>query len=234
MTFKNNGSRGWESLFRDRKINFLPDKIRDLYFSIINPVIKLAIKAKLHPNFFTAFGLLLSFLAAFIFFEGHFFWGGLTLLLSGCCDVFDGKVARAQGKGSKFGALFDSSLDRYAEIFVLLGVSYYFIRQDMVFTSFVSLIALCGSLMVSYVRARAEGLGVECKIGIMQRPERIVYMGFGAMAGQIPFITVLYAIAILANYTAIQRIVHVWQKNREPVKEEEKVPHYNPPSKIDN
>ena len=243
MSEKRNGSaKGWENLFRDRNVHFLPDWIRDLYFAIITPAVKFAIKLKLHPNFFTILGLLLGVVAAFFLAYGRFFWGGFFILLSGCCDVFDGMVARSRGIGTKFGALFDSTLDRYTEIFVLLGVSYHFIAQDMLFTSLVSLLALAGSLMVSYVRARAEGLGLECKIGIMQRPERIVYMGFGGMAGQVPFIVVLYAIALLANFTAVQRVIHVWRATREEreharetAEKQEKIPHYNnPPANLDN
>lgn len=221
MASKTNTNSGWESFFRNRKVTFLPDWVRDLFFGLITPAVKLAIRAKLHPNFFTITGLLLSIVAAIFFASGHFLGGGFFLLLSGCCDVFDGMIARARGVGSKFGALFDSALDRYAEMFVLFGVSYCFIRQNMIFTAMIALFALGGSLMVSYVRARAEGLGLDCKVGIMQRAERIVYMGFGAMVGQIPFIVVLYAIVFLAHFTAIQRIVHVWQLTRthEPAEE---------------
>ena len=240
MPTKSDGSGGWESLFRERKINFIPDKVRDLFFTLINPVVKWAINTKLHPNFFTILGLVLSACAAAVIGLGHFFWGGVLILLGGICDIVDGKVARAKGLGSKFGALFDSTLDRYAEIIMFLGISFYFIREDMLFTSVIAFLALGGSLMVSYVRARAEGLGLECKVGIMQRPERIVYLGFGAMAGQIPFIVVLYMIAILANYTAIQRVVHVWKISRvhdsskESAKQEDNLTHYPPPAHFDN
>ena len=234
---RNGSSKSWENLFRDRNINFLPDWVRDFYFAIITPVVKIAIRMKLHPNFFTFMGLVLGIVAAFFLGYGHFSWGGIFVLLSGCCDVFDGMIARSRGIGTKFGALFDSTFDRYTEIVVLLGTSYYFINQDMLLTSLVSLLAMAGSLMVSYVRARAEGLGLDCKVGIMQRPERVVYMGFGAIAGQVPFILVLYAIAILANFTAVQRVIHVWHNTREErenareaADKQEKVPHYNPPA----
>lgn len=238
MQIKTNGPNTWETVFRDRNITFLPTWLRDLYFTIITPAVRWVIKTELHPNIFTALGLALSVVAAIVLGAGYFFWGGLFILLSGCCDVFDGMIARARSLGSKFGALFDSTLDRYSEFSVFLGISYYFVRADMVKTAVVAFLALGGSLMVSYVRARAEGLGLQCKIGIMQRPERIVYLGFGAMAGEIPFIVVLYVIAILANFTAIQRVFHVWKSTFESEPslkttiQKEEIPQYNSPTNV--
>ena len=125
-------------------------------------------------------------------------------------DIIDGKVARKTGLSSKFGALLDSSLDRYSEVFMFLGTAIFFVESDHPLTSIMIFLALGGSMMVSYVRARAEGLGYDCKVGIMQRPERIVYVGFASLIHPFALEVVIWMIAILANFTAFQRMYHVW------------------------
>ena len=108
-------------------------------------------------------------------------WGGGIILFAGLFDMMDGQVARIGKMSSTFGALYDSVLDRYSELTVFFGICFYLINQGYVISSIVAFIALIGSLMVSYVRARAEGLGLECKVGFMQRPERVVLTGLGAL-----------------------------------------------------
>jgi len=117
---------------------------------------------------------------------------------------------------TQFGALLDSTLDRFSEVVMFFGFCFYFILQDMFVTSIVVCVGLGGALMVSYVRARSEGMGLECKVGLMQRPERIVYLGFGsifsALFGYVEVIVVvLWVVAILANLTVAQRLYHVWR-----------------------
>jgi phosphatidylglycerophosphate synthase len=136
--------------------------------------------------------------------------GGFFILLGGLCDIIDGKIARKTGLTSKFGALFDSSLDRYSEVFMFLGTAIYFVQIDHPITSIMVVLALGGSTMVSYVRSRAEGLGFECRVGIMQRQERIVYVGFSSLIHPYLLEVIIWMIAILANFTAIQRMYHVW------------------------
>jgi CDP-diacylglycerol--glycerol-3-phosphate 3-phosphatidyltransferase len=105
-------------------------------------------------------------------------------------------------------------LDRYSEVFMFLGVAIHFVKMDYATTSIMVFLGLGGSMMVSYVRARAEGLGYACKVGIMQRPERIVYIGVGALVHEYLLLIVVWMIAILANFTAIQRMYHVWNLER--------------------
>ncbi|MFQ5583864.1 MAG: CDP-alcohol phosphatidyltransferase family protein, partial [Calditrichia bacterium] len=140
--------------------------------------------------------------------------GAVFILLGGLCDIIDGKVARKTGLSSKFGALLDSSLDRYSEVFMFLGVAIHYVKLDYNTTSTMVFLGLGGSMMVSYVRARAEGLGFSCKVGLMQRPERIVLIGLGGLLHNYILLFVVWVVAILANFTAIQRMYHVWNLER--------------------
>ena len=150
-------------------------------------------------------------------------WGGGIILFAGLFDMMDGQVARIGKMSSTFGALYDSVLDRYSELTVFFGICFYLINQGYVISSIVAFIALIGSLMVSYVRARAEGLGLECKVGFMQRPERVVLTGLGALCCGIfapmmenneifepimIFVIPLLIVAIFSNITAFARLNH--------------------------
>ncbi len=201
----------------------LPKSIQQWFINLIDPLIEGIVRLNVHPNHFTVLGLIVSFVGAIFYAYHNIFWGGVFILLGGICDIIDGKVARKAGLSSKFGALLDSSLDRYAEVFMFLGVAIYFVEKHHPFTSIMVFLALGGSMMVSYVRARAEGLGYECKVGIMQRPERIVYIGISSLIHPYLLELVVWMIAILANFTAIQRMHHVWrlEKIEKSVKDEE-------------
>ncbi len=202
------------------KINILPEWLKNWYLNLITPVVNLFVTRAMNPNFFTTLGFLVSLISAGLFVVGYPRWGGALVLLSGTLDIVDGKVARASNRVTKFGALYDSTLDRYAEVVVFFGLAYFFDRGHidflraldsswrMVAVIAVS-VALGGSMMVSYVRARAEGLGLQCKVGIMQRPERIVLLGFGAIIHEIALIIAVGLIAVLSNFTAFQRLQHV-------------------------
>lgn len=200
------------------KLNLLPDWIKNWYLNLIQPVINLFIRYKLNPNWFTTLGLIFSIIAAYFFAVGTLWIGGVLYILAGTFDIIDGKVARSAGRVTKFGAIYDSTLDRYAELVVFFGLIYYFGQSepkiwsgiDWASVSYVSTaVAIGGSIMVSYIRARAEGLGLECKIGMMQRPERVVYLAFGAIFHQITLIIAIILIAIFSNITAIQRLIYV-------------------------
>ncbi len=222
----------FNSIFKDRKINLLPDFIQDYYYKLLNPLVGFLIKRGVHPNLLTTFGLIFSILSAILLAKGYFFWGGLTIMVAGTCDLVDGKVARATGLGSKFGALYDSAIDRYSEVVMFFGVCFYFIVNEMYITSIAVFIAVNGSLMVSYIRAKSESLGLQCKVGLMQRQERIVFLAFGALFGNITFVStyplslmfVVWIIAVSANYTAVQRLYYVWKEtfNLSPIIKEEK------------
>ncbi len=199
---------------RKKEFTVLPHVVQQWFLNFIDPLINFIVRLNVHPNHFTILGLFISFVGAIFYAKHDIRLGGLFVLLGGICDVIDGKVARRTGLSSKFGALLDSSLDRFAEVFMFLGVAIYFVQIGHDFTSVMVFLALGGSMMVSYVRARAEGLGYDCKIGIMQRPERIVYVGISSLIHTYTLELVIWMVAILANFTAIQRMYHVWQKEK--------------------
>jgi CDP-diacylglycerol---glycerol-3-phosphate 3-phosphatidyltransferase len=198
------------------KIVLLPETIKDKFRDITSPIVQFFVRYKLNPNFLTSISLILCLGAGYQFGKGSLRLGAIILLVGGLFDMIDGAVARASNRVTKFGALYDSTLDRYAEIVVFLGLLVFFVSDAALNDSLQKFYVLTlgaglgGSLMVSYVRARAEGLGFECKVGIMQRPERIVLLALGALISKYVLVFVLLIIAILANVTAIQRIVFIW------------------------
>lgn len=236
-------------------------KLRDLgqqlIYKIIDPLVRGMIKIGITPNFVTATGLVLNIGACCIFIfgathgeRGDFTlvgWGGFVILFAGLFDMMDGQVARIGKMSSRYGALFDSVLDRYSELIMFFGICYYLILQGYFFSSLFAFIAMIGSMMVSYVRARAEGLGVQCKGGFMQRPERIIIISLGAIfcgvfyyffgdykvyidAFSFPifepvliFIIPLVFVAVFANITAIGRLL----SSKRTMEEEDKGKEYN-------
>lgn len=204
------------------------DWLQQLIYKIINPVVHGMIKIGITPNFITTTGLVMNIVAAGVFIYAGMYkpgelayvgWGGGLVLFAGLFDMMDGRVARVGNMSSTFGALYDSVLDRYSELVTLFGIFYYLILQGYVWSSIITFVALIGSLMVSYVRARAEGLGLECKVGFMQRPERVVLTSLGALFCGIfsgcrlfdPMLILIVPIAIVAvcaNLTAFARIAH--------------------------
>ncbi|MBG6233936.1 phosphatidylglycerophosphate synthase [Pedobacter sp. CAN_A7] len=170
----------------------LRDRLQQGIYVIINPFVKSLIRIGLTPNAVTTIGLLLNIGVAVIFIFGaeksnrgdlsFIGWGGALVLVAGLFDMLDGQVARIGNMSSTFGALYDSVLDRYSELIMFLGICYYLVSHHYFLSSLFAFIALMGSMMVSYTRARAEGLGVECKGGLMQRPERVVTIGIVGIA----------------------------------------------------
>jgi len=161
-------------------------------YKIIDPFVKLLIKIGLTPNAVTSIGFVLNVGVAAIFIIGaedgnrgdftYVGWAGALILFAGLFDMLDGQVARLGNMKSVFGALYDSVLDRYSELIMFLGICYYLVAHHYFLSSIFAFIALIGSMMVSYVRARAEGLGVDSKGGLMQRPERVITIGVCAIA----------------------------------------------------
>ncbi|MDA8171813.1 MAG: CDP-alcohol phosphatidyltransferase family protein [Nitrospiraceae bacterium] len=164
------------------------------------PVIR---RIKINPNAITLAGFLVTSAGAGLL-ASNFQAGGVVVLLGSLCDVLDGMVARVNVKTSALGAYLDSVLDRYSDGFIFLGIAYH-LRADMAGV-FLSLGTLLGAYLVSYARARAEGLGVECKVGIMERPERIIIITAGAISGQV--IPALWVLFVLSHVTVLQRMAH--------------------------
>lgn len=195
--------------------------VRDWFLGLIRPIPAALIRNGASPNAITTLGFLVTTSAGLAFFLGHVRIGGLLILLGGIFDILDGQVARGSGTVSVFGSFYDSTLDRMSEIVVFLGIfSLYggghpdFPYPWMVYTV---ALAMAGSLMISYTRARAEALGLDCKVGLMQRPERVVLTGvsallFGGAWNGLVLTWVLLIMAVLTNFTAIQRIVWVYRQ----------------------
>lgn len=168
------------------------DRLQQLIYSIINPFVRLLIKIGLTPNGVTTIGLILNIGVAVVFIAGaeksnrgdlsYVGWAGALILFAGLFDMLDGQVARLGNMSSAFGAMYDSVLDRYSELFMFLGICYYLVSHHYFISSLSAFVALIGSMMVSYTRARAEGLGIALKGGLMQRPERVVLVGIAALA----------------------------------------------------
>jgi CDP-diacylglycerol--glycerol-3-phosphate 3-phosphatidyltransferase len=197
----------------------LPESVQNAFFSLLTPLVKALTKWGVHPNVLTLAGLIITCMAAVAFFKGNLRTGGVLILLGGLCDSLDGNLARASGKATRSGALLDSVIDRYSEFVMFLGIAAYFITMKNYFLSVVTYVALCGSIMVSYTRARAESLGFESKTGLMQRAERIVCLGTGALIHPIAFKVSIWLVAILANATALQRLRR--SSKQRPIKNDE-------------
>lgn len=181
---------------------------------IEQPVARALARLGVSPNAVTFAGLVGAGISAYLISEGIFWAGGVVMLLAGILDLFDGALARATGQDSDFGALLDSVIDRVSEIVVLLGLLLFYTRSGSVEGSVLVYLAVGGSIMVSYLRARSEGLGIDCKVGIMTRPERVAALGFGLIIGQwLPnvVLAVLGAIAALTILTTAQRLFHTWR-----------------------
>lgn len=209
------------------------DFIQKIIYYLINPLIRGMIKVGITPNIVTFIGFLGNMVAAGMFIYaatltgGRYAWigyGGWVLIASSLFDMMDGRLARLGNMSSTFGAFWDSTLDRYSELVSLGGiVGFYFGLEgetwvlDNTVWGILTLAAMIGSVMVSYVRARAEGLGLDCKVGIMQRPERVVVLCLGAIVAGfidngIPVCVAILIIAVLSNITAFWRIAHVYKQ----------------------
>jgi len=202
-------------------MNVIPQRVKDGFVKLISPLARLLIKGGVHPNAITTVGTLLVIVSGVAFGVGAVRWAGLLLLLSGILDLLDGQVARQGGKSTTFGAFYDSTLDRIGEGAVFSGLIFYFLSGPLPSilkprAVAAGLVALVASFLVSYTRARAEALGVENKVGIAPRAERILLLGLpalflGAGPGR-PGVVLFWIVAVLAlvsAITVIQRVVHV-------------------------
>jgi phosphatidylglycerophosphate synthase len=218
-------------------------RLQKAIYVVIDPFVKLLIKAGLTPNAVTTIGFLLNVGVTIIFVRGgergnrgdlsYVGWAGALILFAGLFDMLDGQVARLGNMSSSFGALYDSVLDRYSELVMFFGICYYLVAHHYFLSSIFAFIAMIGSMMVSYTRARAEGLGIQCKDGLMQRPERVILIGITAIACGITahyiggdhkwyipgvsfhvletmsiFTVPIAVMAVLTNLTAVNRLIN--------------------------
>jgi CDP-diacylglycerol--glycerol-3-phosphate 3-phosphatidyltransferase len=184
---------------------------------ITDPIVFLLAKAHVTPNALTVLGVLGSAGAAALLARGQFLAGGIVVLAAGALDVLDGALARATGQVTRFGAVFDSVMDRVSEAAILFGLLYYYTDRDAREESLLIFAALAGSMLVSYIRARGEILGLPIREGLFTRAERVIIIGVGSIVDQVRI--ALWILAVLANLTAVQRLFLVWRKTRkeEPV-----------------
>jgi CDP-diacylglycerol--glycerol-3-phosphate 3-phosphatidyltransferase len=179
---------------------------------VADPVARTLLTARVRPNQLTVFGLFWSAASAVAFAFDLPRWGGALLALAGICDILDGSLARVSGQASPFGAFLDSVLDRYSDMLVLAGIVFLFVRVGRLTEGIAALAALIGTVMVSYTRARAEALGVECRIGFMERGERLLALIVGALTDLL--LPAVWIVAVGANVTAIHRILHTRRATR--------------------
>jgi CDP-diacylglycerol--glycerol-3-phosphate 3-phosphatidyltransferase len=174
-------------------------------------------RVPLTPNQVTVVGLVLTFVAASLAALGQLRWAGVVLIFAGTCDILDGALARSTNKSYPYGAFLDSTLDRYSEGAIYLGLAAYFVSAGGPLQEWLvlgTLAALAGSFLVSYVRARAQSLGFTCDSGLFARPERVVVTVIGLIFGGVVLYAVVFLLAVLTNLTALQRIREVWLQGR--------------------
>jgi CDP-diacylglycerol--glycerol-3-phosphate 3-phosphatidyltransferase len=170
-----------------------------------DPIGHVLLRLHLRPNHLTMLGLVVSVMAALAFASARVRLAGGLLVVAGLFDYFDGALARASGRVTPFGAFLDSVIDRYSDLVTLLGIIVLFVSAGSARSVLVSMVALVGTMMVSYTKARAESIGVACNVGLMERPERLICLIAGAVFDLLE--VAMWALALLANATALQRII---------------------------
>ncbi len=203
-----------------REVRLLPRPLIAGFTDLVSPVSEWLIRLRIRPNTITMISVIIVVGAGAAFALDQPRLGALWLLLSGLLDILDGQVARRGGMATTFGAFFDSTLDRIGEAVLFAGIAIYFMvapaQAVPVLGVFLSIAALTGSFLVSYARARAEGLGVDCRVGLAQRPERVLGVGaptlfFGAGAHGTLLLVIIALLAVLSWVTVIQRVAHVFR-----------------------
>ena len=174
---------------------------------ITTPIVQVLSKSGLKPDTLTFTGLVISFGAAYLLGGGHFFFGGLLVLLSGLFDLVDGALARFNNQATKFGAILDSTFDRLSEAVILCGLMIWYIPKESTLEIVLIFAVLTGSFLVSYIKARAEGLGLECQVGLFTRAERVIALTVGLLVGQV--LIALWILLLFVYVTVIQRLLYV-------------------------
>ncbi len=187
---------------------------------LLDAIVRLLALAHINPNVLTLMGLVVNTYAAILFGRANaedqrrmFFYAGLVIIGSGFFDLVDGRVARARNKVSLFGAFFDSVVDRYSDASLFFGLLVFYARGNRFFYVVLTALVMISSVMVSYARARAESLIGTCRVGFMERPERLVLLIIGAVFNLMA--PVLWVIAVLSTITVIHRIIYTWQRTKQ-------------------
>ena len=180
------------------------------------PVVRLLAKAFITPSAITWMGFLLAVGAALLIVSGQLLAAGLVVLVAGYFDILDGALARYTNRATRFGAILDSTLDRLSEAVVLLAILVLYAREQLIAQTLLVGVALFGSLLVSYIRARAEALGLECQAGLFTRAERVIVLALGLLLNQIAYaLAIALAIIVVFSFiTVAQRLLYVWQQTK--------------------
>ncbi len=175
-------------------------------------VVRAFVASGINPNVLTFIGFTINLVAAWLFAAGYFAWAGLTIILAAVFDLTDGPVARITHRVTPFGGFFDSVMDRYSDLCLLIGLLVFYGRANRFIYVVLVAMAMIGSVMTSYTRARAENLIPSCKVGFLERPERVVLIIIGALTNRMA--PVLWVIVVLSNWTVIHRLIHTYQESR--------------------
>ena len=191
----------------------LQDIRRNLAYRITSPIVGILSKSGITPNALTLTNLALNIVAAYVIATGHFLLGGVLILGSGLFDLLDGALARFSKQTTKFGAVLDSTVDRISEAATLCGLLIWYVPQEGATLEIVLILAvLIGSFLVSYIRARAEGLGWQCQVGLFTRAERVIVLAVGLLINQI--FVALCILTVFVFVTVVQRLVYVWKQEK--------------------
>jgi CDP-diacylglycerol--glycerol-3-phosphate 3-phosphatidyltransferase len=166
--------------------------------------------SRIHPNVLTFLGLVINIWAACLFAAGSFRWAGVVVIAAGLFDMVDGRVARATSRVTRFGGFFDSVIDRYSDLALFMGLLVFYATINRFFYIVLTAVVMTGSVMISYTRARAENAIPKCKVGFLERPERVVLIIIGALFDRMA--PVLWVIAVLSNLTVVHRMIYTWQE----------------------
>ncbi len=184
-----------------------------LFFGkIIQAIVTALALSRVHPNVLTFIGLLINIWAAFLFGSGKFLAAGLVVIGAGLFDMVDGRVARETNRVTRFGGFFDSVLDRYSDLALLVGLLVFYASINRYFYVVLTAIVMTGTVLISYARSRAENTIPRCKVGFLERPERVVLIIIGALANRMA--PVLWVLAVLSNITVMSRIIYTWEETK--------------------
>jgi CDP-diacylglycerol--glycerol-3-phosphate 3-phosphatidyltransferase len=191
----------------------LMDIRRNFAYRITDPIVGILSKSGITPNALTLISLALNIVAAYVIATGHFILGGVLVLVSGLFDLLDGALARFTKQTTKFGAILDSTVDRISEAAILCGLLIWYVPQEGASLKIILIfVVLIGSFLVSYIRARAEGLGLQCQVGLFTRAERVIVLAIGLLINQI-FIA-LCVLVVFVFITVVQRLVYLWKQGK--------------------
>jgi CDP-diacylglycerol--glycerol-3-phosphate 3-phosphatidyltransferase len=185
---------------------------RSIASRITDPIVGILSRSRIKPNALTFINLALNIVAAYVIASSHFILGGVLVLASGLFDLLDGALARLTGQTTSFGAILDSTVDRISEAAVLCGLLIWYIPKEAKIEIVLIFAVLIGSFLISYIRARAEGLGLQCQVGLFTRAERVIVLSIGLLVNQV-FIA-LCVIAVFSYITVVQRLLYLWKQTK--------------------